>query len=216
MSAEIKILVADDHRLFIEGIKNVLKSRKNLIVEDFALTGEEVIAMCNSKNYDIVLMDINMPAPDGIEATRRLKKNRPEIKIIIVSMIDQPAAIDKALKAGADAYILKNFGVDELLLAIKKVMAGENYIPEALANEYFKFLSGKNNSSSGTSFTADLTKREREIIKLIAEGMTNTEVAEKLFISKATAETHRKNILSKLALKNTAALVRFATENNLL
>ncbi len=217
MQNKLKLLIADDHILFSEGIKTILNKKNNIIVIETAVNGEEVIEKCTANAIDIVLMDINMPVKNGIETTLQLKQLQPEIKIIIVSMLDDPTSIHNALKAGADAYILKNSGIDELLHALKKIQGNEKYLPHDLEQSYFKFISDESQSNiRKSSFTQELTRREKQIIKHIAEGLTNTEIAEILFISKATAETHRKNILSKLGLKNTAALVRFASENGLI
>src|SRR4051794_8614825 len=151
-------------------------------------------------------MDINMPVLNGLEATKLIKKEKPDVKVIVVSMLSDASIVNKMLKAGADAFINKDTGKDELLKAIDKVMRDEKYISPEISNNLFTHLNGRNNSTCEQD--KHLTAREIEIIRFIADGLTNHEIADKLFLSTVTVDTHRKNMLAKLNLKNTASLVK--------
>jgi len=206
------VLVADDHQLITDGISKILQEEKSIAAVYTASNGRDAVDMLNRYTIDCVLMDLNMPILSGYDATKIIKQQKPEVKVIVVSMLSDASVIAKLLKAGADAFIIKNTGTEELLRAITKVMNGEKYISQELSfNLYQNF--GRRNT---TDKQDHLTPRELEIIKYIGEGMTNGEIASKLFLSPATVDTHRKNVLAKLELKNTAALIKYAAENNLL
>ncbi len=155
-----------------------------------------------------------MPVLNGLEATKLIKKDKPHIKIIVVSMQCDASVVNKMLKAGADAFINKDTGTDELLKAIAKVMKGEKYINPEIATGLFIHLTDRNVNTPHSD--KQLTVREFEIIRCIANGLTNNEIAAQLFISNLTVETHRKNILAKLQIKNTALLVKYAIGHKLL
>jgi len=211
-----RLLVADDHRLFIEGLQYVLKQDLNIEVAGFALNGKEAIEQCNSKDYDVVLMDIHMPVIDGIQATTTIRQLYPDIKIIILSTASDLSTVSNALKAGAHAYVLKDAGSNELIKALHSVNKNEIYISSSIAH-FFSDDSGKSIRNDYIQFTKNLiTTREQAVLRLIADGYTNQQIADTLFISVGTADTHRKNLLAKLKVSNTAALVRFALENKLI
>ena len=210
----INLLIADDHQLFIDGLTKILENEK-IIGEIFAVNnGKEVLETISLQSIDCIIMDINMPVMNGLETTKQVKLNNPEIKIIVVSMQCDVSIVSKMLKAGADGFINKDTGKDELLTAINKVMGNEKYISPAISRNLFSFFSEKKNISSENE--KQLTARELEIIKLIADGLTNQEIAAKLFLSTMTVDTHRKNMIAKLQLKNTASLVKYAFEHKLL
>lgn len=214
---KFKLLVADDHRLFIEGLKFILKDELHIDIAGFALNGKEAIDKCNKEKFDIVLMDINMPVIDGISATTEIKRLHPQIKIIIVSMMSDVATITKAIKAGADAYLLKSNSSEDLLLAFKKIQNKQIFISPSVAHF---FSDGNpevdNTSDAAIKFSEQLiTPREKDVLKLIVEGFTNEKISETLNISVRTVDTHRTNMLTKLKLPNTAAMVKFAIENML-
>jgi len=211
-----RLLVADDHRLFIEGLQYVLKQDLNIEVAGFALNGKEAIEQCNSKDYDVVLMDIHMPVIDGIQATTTIRQLYPDIKIIILSTASDLSTVSNALKAGAHAYVLKDAGSNELIKALRSVNKNEIYISSSIAH-FFSDDSGKSIRKDYIQFTKNLiTTREQAVLRLIADGYTNQQIADTLFISVGTADIHRKNLLGKLKVSNTAALVRFALENKLI
>jgi len=206
------LLIADDHQLILDGISKILQEEKTISAVYTASNGREAVDMLAKYDIDCVLMDLNMPVLSGYDATKIIKQQKPAVKIIVVSMLSDASVIAKLLKAGADAFIIKNTGKEELLRAIAKVMSGEKYISQELSFNLYHHFSKK----SSIDKQDHLTPRELEIIKYIGEGMTNHEIASKLFLSSATVDTHRKNMLAKLELKNTAALVKYAAENNLL
>jgi DNA-binding NarL/FixJ family response regulator len=209
---KIKIIIADDHRVFIEGMKALLKEISGIEVIGEAENGEQLIQQVQFLNPDVVLTDIQMPLKDGIEATREIHKNFPLVKIIALTMLNETLFIKKMLEAGASGYILKTVNKEELIHAIRKVALGEKYFSAEVTAQLMNNFSEK---SSVLSPSSSLTKREKEILMLIAEGLTDKEIAEKIFLSPLTIITHRKNILSKLGLKNKVELTRFAIDNNL-
>ena len=194
----------------------MLKQDLNIEVAGFALNGKEAIEQCNSKDYDVVLMDIHMPVIDGIQATTTIRQLYPDIKIIILSTASDLSTVSNALKAGAHAYVLKDAGSNELIKALHSVNKNEIYISSSIAH-FFSDDSGKSIRNDYIQFTKNLiTTREQAVLRLIADGYTNQQIADTLFISVGIADTHRKNLLAKLKVSNTAALVRFALENKLL
>ena len=214
---KLRLLVADDHLLFIEGMKYILKDELHIEIAGFALNGKDAIEKCKSGNYDVVLMDINMPIIDGVEATREIRSKHPDIKIIMVSMLDNLASVTKSLKAGADAYVLKNSGTSDLLEAFKAVRKNEVYITPSLMHFFNTDINGRlKPKAEYIRFSESvITDREQQILKLIVEGFTDQQIATTLFLSDKTVSTHRKNMLAKLHVPNTAALVKFAMENKL-
>jgi len=207
---EYSVLIADDHQLIIDGISKILQEEKTISAVYSAANGQQALDVLEKYAVDCVLMDLNMPVLSGHDATKIIKQRYPHVKVIVVSMLSDASVIAKLLKAGADAFIVKNMGKDELLRAIDNVMDGERYISPELG---FNFNSANTRKADKQDH---LTPRELEIIKHIGEGLTNQEIAAKLFLSPATVDTHRKNVLAKLELKNTAALIKYAAENSLL
>jgi DNA-binding NarL/FixJ family response regulator len=210
----LNLLIADDHQLFVDGLVKIFESEKMIGKIFTANDGRETLNIISLHQIDCVIIDINMPVLNGLEATKYIKKENPDIKVIVVSMLCDVTIVSKLLKAGADAFINKDTGKGELINAIHKVMNNEKYISPEISLDLFSFLSARKINSSENE--KHLTGREIEIIRHIADGLTNQEIAVKLFLSTVTVDTHRKNILSKLQLKNTAALVRYAVENKLL
>jgi DNA-binding NarL/FixJ family response regulator len=209
----VDILIADDHRIMVDGLSRILKEQKGIGNIYTAFDGKEAVTQALNQTLDCVILDINMPVLNGIEAAKLIKKQKPHLKLIMVSMLCDAAIVTKALKAGADAFIIKNTGEEELLKAIGKVMKNEKYISAELS---YNLLHALNKSGEKESPEIHLTQRELEIIRYIAEGLTAHEIADRLFISHRTVDTHRKNILQKLHLKNIAALTKYAADNNLL
>ena len=210
----INLMIADDHQLFIDGLSKILENEKMIGTIYTVNNGKEVIAGILVHPIDCIIMDINMPVLNGLEATKHIKAEKPEIKIIIVSMLCDISIVSKLLKAGADGFINKDTGKAELLTAINKVMSNEKYISPEISSNLFSFFSERKINTSESE--KHLTAREIEIIRHIADGFTNQEIAAKLFLSTATVDTHRKNMLAKLQLKNSASLVKYAFEHKLL
>ncbi len=206
MKQTIKLLIADDHQMFIDGIKALLQDVNEIEIIGEANTGKQVLEKLEELSPDIILMDIGMPQLNGIETAALVSEKYSIIKIIALTMYDDTNRLNKMIKAGAKGYVLKNTSKQELLQAIQIVATGGVHYPgQAILN----------NSKENRSPVSNLTEREIEIIKLIVKSMTNKEIAAKLFISELTVNTHRKNAMRKLEIKNTAGLVKFALENNL-
>ncbi len=209
----IKVLIADDHQMFIDGLRSLLEGSVDISVVGEACNGQRVIEICEHEAVDIVIMDINMPEMDGIQATRELLRKHPNIKVLGLSMFNDREYIADILKAGARGYILKNTGKETLLNAIRSLQSGGNFLAEevskTLLNSFIK------NPSFG-QVVEKLSDREREVLNCIAGGLTTHEIADQLFISKNTVETHRKNLLYKLKARNTAELVNNAYKQKLI
>ena len=210
----INLLIADDHQLITDGISKILETEKIIAEIHTARNGQEAVNMVLTNDIDCVIIDINMPVLNGLEATKLIKQQKPSVKVIVVSMLSDAAIVSKMMKAGADVFINKDTGKTELLKAIAKAMQGEKYISPEISNNLITHLTDRRVQTADNE--KKLTPRELEIIRLIAEGLTNHEIAGKLFLSNVTVDTHRKNMLAKLHLKNTASLVKYAADHNLL
>ncbi len=206
----VRVILADDHEMVREGIRALLRNNKDICIVGEADSGHEVLELLEHQNADLVLMDINMPGLNGIKATEAIRKSHPDVKVLALSMHNDDAHIISMLEAGASGYILKASNKEILNKAIEEVSSNKTFFPPEVAQTVLqRHLKQKNPSGS----QAALTPREKEVLYWIAEGLTNSEIAEKLFISKRTADAHRRNLLEKLNLKNTASLVRFAVEH---
>jgi DNA-binding NarL/FixJ family response regulator len=210
----INLLIADDHQLITDGISKILETEKTIGEIHTASNGSEAIDKALKHDIDCVVIDINMPVLNGLEATKQIKQQKPSVKVIAVSMLSDASIVSKMMKAGADAFINKDTGKTELLKAIDKVMQGEKYISPQISNNLFTHFNDRTVNRKDTE--KQLTAREVEIIRYIADGLTNHEIADKLFLSVVTVDTHRKNMLAKLHLKNTASLVKYAADHKLL
>ncbi len=202
----MNLLIADDHTLFIEGLTMLVSRIEDVHIVGDAKNGKEVIELCQNQKVDLILMDLEMPQMGGIEATEIIKRDFPNIKIIAVTMLNDYNTIKKALRSGMDGYVVKNLGIAELQNAIETVMNGQIYMSPEITTILALGVAGR---KPNQAYVPDLTKREKEVIKLIIDGLTNDLIAEKLFLSPLTVSTHRKNVLSKLNLKNTAMLVKY-------
>jgi len=207
----IRILIADDHRVFIDGMIALLKQVPGMEVVADAENGQQMTEQCAIHQPDVVLSDIQMPVMDGIEATAQIHKRFPKIKIVALTMLNESMFIKQMLEAGAAGYVLKTIDKEELINVIKKVAAGEKHFSAEVTAQLLNNFSAKSSSPLD-----NLTKREKEILALIAQGLTDKEIADKVFLSPLTIITHRKNILGKLGLKNKVELTRFAIDNKLI
>lgn len=210
----IKILLADDHAILRDGLKIALQTDKSFKILGEAGDGEEVIEMVKKLQPDIVILDINMPKMSGIEAARAIRKFDKKIRILILTMHEQENYIVDAISSGVNGYIFKMSDMEEFLLAIKELAAGRDYFSEKVSKIVFKGMQSKAQKSEDLE-KVHITTREKEILKLLAKGRTSQEIAETLFISYFTVGQHRKNILEKLGLKNTAELVFYAVREGL-
>jgi len=210
--SKIKIIIADDHQLFRNGLKILLDSFPEFEVTGEASNGEEFLKMIKTTPADIALMDINMPEMDGIEATRKALKIYPAISIIALSMYGEEEYYYKMVDAGAKGFILKDSDISEVKEAILTVIKGGSYFSQELLYHVIQKIKHREHESK----TANLSKREKEILFKICEGLSNQEIAASLFISKRTVDKHRANLLGKTNSKNTASLILFAIRNKLI
>ncbi len=211
MKKNIRIFLVDDHKMFLDGLESLLENVDDLVIVGKAENGKEALEKIEA-SVDIVLMDISMPEIDGIELNRLIKIKYPQIHTIAISMHNEAKIIEKLIKCGINGYLLKNAEKEELLLAIHTVINGGNYFTEEVKKTYQNSLFER---ESKKGQTPELSKRELEVLKEIIAEHTTKEIAEKLFISQHTVESHRKNMLSKLGARNTAGLVKYAIENEL-
>ncbi len=210
----IKVILAEDHNIVRNGIKLLLDTQPDISVVAEASNGQQVLDLINDgQEVDIVLADLNMPKLDGIGLIDKLKSIAPNTKIIILTMLDNDKYISQAFGEGACGYLLKNLGEDELVFALKSVQGGNRYICTELSLRLLDEML-KNADYQKEKENIDLSSRELEVLSLIAEGYTNREMGEKLFLSKRTIEGHRQALLDKTHTKNTAMLIRFAHKNN--
>jgi DNA-binding NarL/FixJ family response regulator len=204
----IRVFIVDDHPLVQEGMRSLLRDEKEIEVCGYAMTGQSCLGYFISNTADVILMDIDLPDINGIDLCKEIKTKYPGVMVLGLSTFNQGSYVTKMMENGASGYVVKNADKNELLEAIREVNKGKTYL---------SFEAGlalrKNNSAPQVPL---ITRREKEILKLIAEGYTNPEIAEKLFVSSSTVDSHRKNLLAKLNVKNTASLVKFAMENGLI
>jgi len=211
----IKVFIGEDHEIVRDGLKSLLRDTPGVSVVGEAANGKEIIDNIPG-DTDIVLMDINMPVMNGIETTKQIHQKYDGINVLVLSMMDHENYVAEMFNAGAKGYMLKNTGKEELLYALKRIKEGGMYVsPEIMARSLEKMVLLSRENQRSVSNVA-LSKRELEVLKLLAEGFTNNEIAEKLFTSRRTIETHRKNLIDKTASKNTAALIRFAIMNGII
>ncbi|WP_439506990.1 response regulator [Sediminibacterium sp.] len=212
MEKKIQIMIADDHPLFVEGLKMILSSNNLLQIAGIANDGKQLLYLLTQQpNIDLILLDVNMPHLNGLDTIKYIKQSFGGSKVLMISAYSDEKVVDQAKKAGADGYILKNSSKDELMKAIVDVVNGKTHFDlqnEPNQDDAFKkmdiFLRKYN-----------LTKREKEILLYLKQTYTNQQIADKLFLSVYTVETHRKNIMQKLQLNSPAALVKFLVEFNI-
>lgn len=211
----VKVLIADDHKLVRDGIKLYLESDPSIQVVAEAGNGDEVIQLVNIYEIDLLLLDINMPGLDGAAVAEQLKKSHPDIKILALTMLNETQYVRQMLRAGAKGYLLKSCSQETLLNAIHTIMNGETYFGQDIMKSMMEAMAPRPRNKVLRSYNVELTKREREVLKLITKEMTNQEIAEKLFISPRTVEVHKRNLLEKTGSKNIVGLVLYALEKGL-
>ena len=215
MKSPYRIMIVEDHTILRQGLRVLLSSDPDFKIVGEAEDGRESVRLAETLSPDLVLMDLSMPKMTGTEAISEIKKRSTDTKIVVLTVHKGEDYVLSALKAGADGYVLKDANRDELATAIKKVLEGKRYLSPDISGKVIEgYLEGKKALRTKTSWDT-LTQREREILKLIAEGYKNKEVAESLFISVKTVQKHRSNLMEKLDLHNTAALTVFAIEKGL-
>jgi DNA-binding NarL/FixJ family response regulator len=208
---KIKILIADDHTILREGIVSLLQSEESFSVAGTANNGFEVMELVSKHEFDVCLVDINMPGMDGIQTAKWLRENKPAIRIIMLTTYDDREIISELVHIGVSGYLLKNSDKQELIEAVNKVMKGRHYFSEQVERIILLGLTEKKVKEVVT-----LTEREIQIVQLLAKEYTNDKIAKELTISYRTVESHRKNIMQKVKAQNLAGLIRYAYNNGIL
>lgn len=212
-----RILLVDDHQLILDGLRGFIQSNPAYVIVGEANNGIQAIKLAEVLQPDVILMDIEMPEMSGIQACQEIKQKLPSVKIVIISMHHEKQLIKKLIELGADGYLLKNSQQTEVMEAIEKVLRNQSYFSQDVTLSLLDKSSGKHPVSNSTSHVlAELTEREIEILKLVAQGLTNKEIGDQLNISHRTVDTHRTNLMKKLEATNVAGLIRFAFRNGLI
>jgi DNA-binding NarL/FixJ family response regulator len=215
MSEKVRIVIAEDHTILREGLRSLLSANTNFEIVGEAADGREAIRQVKKFKPDLALTDLSMPRMNGMEAIKEIKRESPATKVLVLTVHRAEEYILATFRAGADGYLLKDSTHSELLMAVKKVLSGSHYISPEISEKVIEgYIEGKKSLKSRTSWET-LTQREREILKLIAEGYRNKEIAEDLCISVKTVEKHRANLMEKLDLHSIQALTTFAIDKGL-
>ncbi|KXK38526.1 MAG: response regulator transcription factor [Saprospiraceae bacterium] len=213
----INILIADDHTMFVDGMESILTGESDLVVVGRSYDGPSVIEFLKDHEVDLVLLDVNLPGMNGIEVCKEISLNYANVKVLAISMFNEESFVSEILNNGAKGYILKNTGREELLKAIRTVAKNDSYFSKDVTETIMKSLMNQRKASSkAVSSIPKLSRREKEVLRLIAQEFTTQEIADNLYISLKTVESHRSSLLSKLNARNSVGLVRIALENNLL
>lgn len=211
-----KVVIAEDHTILREGLKSLLTSNMNVDIVGEAQDGREAIKCVERLKPDLILMDLSMPRMNGMEAIKEIKRISKEVKVVVLTVHKNEEYILATFKAGADGYVLKDSSYNELMMAIQNVLKGKRFISPEISEKVLEgYIEGRERLREKTAWET-ITPREREILKLIAEGYKNKEIAEELCISVKTVEKHRSNIMEKLNLHNAQALTAFAIEKGLI
>lgn len=208
----IRILIADDHQMFIDGLKALLKREKNIHIVAEVSNGADALDFIKKQQPDILITDISMPGMSGVELTKLVKQHYPDVRVLVLSMYNDREIVGEILMSEAEGYILKNTGRQELINAIQRIAGNSTYYSNEVLNIMMTRMKKQKVIEKNTAL---LTPREIEIVKLIMQEFSSEEIADKLFISKRTVDTHRKNIIQKTNTKTLVGLLKFALENNL-
>ncbi|WP_340156135.1 response regulator transcription factor [uncultured Winogradskyella sp.] len=214
MNTPFSIIIADDHSMFLDGLTSILAEEKSINIILTAKTGTQVLKYLRintDEKIDLVITDINMPEMDGVELNAAIKAEFPKIKTLVVSMLEDAKKIKILTEANANGYISKNAEKAELLKAIKSILEGQNYFSPRIKQILMEAMFSAKSESE-----ISLSKRETEVLKLIAQEFTTQEIADQLFLSKHTIESYRKNLISRLGVRNLAGLTRYAVEKGML
>ena len=216
MGTKKRVFIAEDHTILREGLKSILTSNADLEVVGEAGDGQEAIRGVDKYKPDLLILDLTMPRMNGLEAIKEIKKISPKTRIMILTIHDTEEYVFPALNAGADGYLLKYANQDELLTGVKMVLEGKTYLTPGISDEVIQGYLGEKKGLKTNSPWDTLTRQERRILKLIAEGLKNKEIADYLCISTKTAAKHRANLMEKLDIHNVAALTAFAIGKGLI
>jgi DNA-binding NarL/FixJ family response regulator len=210
----IRILLVDDHQIILDSLSFMFSSIPNIEISGSLSDSKKVIQFLENNELDIVVTDFNMPQMTGVDLTLQIKEKFHDVKVLLLTMVEDAPNIREAIKAGVDGYVLKKAGKDELEKAIRSIYAGKKYFSEAVIDELAaSAVTDLNNTSPQTIH--HLTSREIEILRLIAKELPSNQIAEKLFISMATVETHRRNLMQKLGVKTSIGMVKYAWKHGL-
>ncbi|MGM0545766.1 MAG: response regulator [Bacteroidota bacterium] len=212
--ADINILLVDDHDIVRDGIQMLLEDEVGFTISAEAENGAKAIEACQKHDIDLIIMDINMPEMNGIEATEKIMESFDDIKVLALTMMDEDQHIRQMIEAGASGYILKSSDKIELVEAITSILNGQHYFSDDATHSVMMDLV-QGTTTEQSSDPANLTKREKEVLGLIVKENTNQEIADQLYISTRTVDAHRRNLLQKTGAKNTAGLVTYAIKHNL-
>lgn len=215
----IKIMLVDDHRIIRDGLKKYLLNDIDFEVVGEAENGVKALKILGKKDVDIVLSDLNMPEMDGLALTENIMEHHPNTKVIILTMLDEPHYIKQLMGSGAEGYLFKNSGVDEVKKAIKKVYSGDTFLSDEVTNSLTQYVIKRKQSNPRNKrfgFVARLSERELEVLKWIVKEKSNQEIADILFISVRTVDAHKRNMIEKTGSRNIAGLVMYAITHQLI
>ncbi len=216
MMQKIRVIVADDHTLVREGVRMILAKESDLEVVGEASDGQQALGLVESLKPDVVIMDISMPGMGGIEATQRLKERHPKVAVLALTMHEEESYVFRLLRAGASGYVLKRAAAHDLVQAVRAAARGESFLYPSVARKVLEDYLKRVEAGEGRERFDGLTEREKEILTLIAQGSSNQEIAQQLFVSIKTVQTHRAHILEKLNLHDRTELVRYAIRKGLI
>jgi two-component system invasion response regulator UvrY len=208
----IKILIADDHAIVREGLKQIVAETSDMVVADEASNGHEVLHKALNHDYDVIVLDITMPGIQGLDVLKRIKEQRPRLPVLVLSMHPEEQYALRVIKAGAAGYLTKESASDELIQAIRKVSLGKKYITSSLAERLAADLERDAENAPHES----LSDREYQVMCMIAEGKTRKEISNELYLSKKTITTYRSHVMEKMGMNTNAELIRYALENHLI
>ena len=214
---KIKVLIADDHTLVRQGLRMMLAGQTDIEVVGEASNGREAVQGARELDPDVVVLDLSMPILNGLEATRQIVKDNPRIGVLVLTMHHNEEYVFQVLKSGAKGYIIKESGIDEMVRAVRAVYRHENYLDRRISKDVIEEYIKRAGHTDAAGFPKDiLTPREREVLKLIAEGKSNKEIAQILELSVKTVDVHRTNLMKKLDIHDVATLVKFAIKKGLI
>lgn len=211
----IRLFLVDDHTVLRDGLSQLLGQESDFTIVGEAANGQQLLDQLPTTPTDIVLLDLNMPVMGGVATAERLHLDYPDLRILMLSMVEEPLSIQQTLTAGAHGYLLKNASKDEVLTGIRTVLSGRRYLCSDIGLALLERVVNTPDPAP-VSGLSPLSRRESEILQLVAEGLTNQQIADQLFTSRRTVETHRQNILEKTGCRNTAALISYASAHGLL
>ncbi len=219
MDEKIRVHIADDHQILIDGVKAVLNLEPNIEVNGFSLNGVQVIEWFQNNSADVLILDINMPEMDGIDVLKNLKKNQVSCQVIVLSSYDDIKLVKEVLQMGAQGFVPKKSAGEHIVTAVYRVADGQQYFTDDVKEKMMQTLingQSKDDGSQDGVLISSLTKREVQVLKLVAQQYSTREIANELHISESTVETHRKNLMKKVKVKNSVGLAIFALKNEVI